>query len=286
MRIPNKNYLTYLSKGTRGALTHLRLAQPRKIKKLRAGAAFGSLYNLITQFTQTKLNKETYNLTKTFSDYVHTIDIIIDNPNYTPRQKAQFSVHHLKQSAELNTQLNKFVNQLKRTKLTKEQKNSIIKLAAQFRRKTVKEVEETMKNPFDSKENTLRGVEQTTGEFLGTIAQMHAIMHNLSLKQTTETKKNFKTIGCALQLRDDFRDCALDYGHVQNTTVSVAQKYPKELEKIQQRRQQNIPRDWARKNIPKTFFEITQTFEKYIEQLPNNPQANKLAKMCRSLFYM
>jgi geranylgeranyl pyrophosphate synthase len=115
---------------------------------------------------------------------------------------------------------------------------------------------------------------------------MLCIANNIPETKAKPICKAFELLGCAFQLRDDYRDCTIDFGVGQNIAISIAMNHPAEFAKIERSRQQNVPKDWAKKNLPQTLSELDNVFETYLSQVPQIEKRDHLLAVARDLYYM
>jgi hypothetical protein len=231
-------------------------------------------------------NKDIYNLAQAFKNYVIELDALIDKSSAQVRKKRSFNRKDLDELIEIKPFITDFLKQLKQMNLNKGQRDRIIKAFAKFRRRATIGVDRSVRDPFADINEVMKGIEQTGGEFFGTTVEIMATAYGLNSKQVNELNGAFQTLGTAMQFRDDFRDCSHDFGIVQNSTISIAKKYPLEFARIEKVKQQEIPRMWARKNLSETMKEVDRLFEYYLDKLPKTKQGQYLVQVCRDAHYM
>jgi hypothetical protein len=286
MKLINRQFLKSAALGVKGGLTHLRLSR-RGLGKIRwtHRAGFGTVFNLFTKVSGKKPDKDIYNLMQSFKNYIMVADPILDSAHYNPRIKRVFTTRDLKKIELIKADASEFVKQLNKMNLPREKKKAIIKCFSDFRRRVIKGINRTMKDPFVSKEEALLGIKETVGDFLGTSAEMAGICYDLEKKKVSELREVFEVFGTSLQLRDDMRDYSLDYGIVQNSFVSIAMSNRREFELIKSMQGKKLSKEWIRTNMPNSLMQTTATFEQILRRMPSTNTGNKIAQVCRDAYY-
>jgi len=241
--------------------------------RMKLSIGFGTVYNLFLRANSKKPDRQTYNLLQALKNYVLFIDPVIDSPDFKARAGKKFSPLDLRAIPESQKGANEFASLLKKSAFSREQKRQIVRIFGDFRRKAVAGIHQTMQNPFADKEKVFRGIEQTSGLFLGTASDIASVCHGIGEQEARVLRTAFENFTNALQIYDDMKDALIDFGVCQNAVVSIAKEHQEEFSRLQEavRTQagKKLSKKWIQKNMPKTMAEATKYFEKYAA----NPQS-------------
>ena len=284
-----KRFLRTVRRAASGVLLHARLSE-RGLGRTRwiHRFGFGTVYGLFLKAHRIKPDKRVYNLLQSFKNYIMVLDPIIDSPEYRNGIVGQFDVRKLKSIPESRQLASGFLEQLNKISLSKEQKKEILRIFTEFRRTATENIARTMKDPFARKEDVLRGIEGTGGLFIGTASDIASICYGLNAERRAISRTAFENFTNGLDLMDDMKDAAIDYGIVQNSIVSISIKYPgehKRLQEIALKRRRKLSKRWLATNMPRTVEEAAIEFEKYMEKIPKNNRTKEIAEAARDAFY-
>lgn len=288
MRIMRRGFWRTAHRAARGTYLHVRLSD-RKLGKrgiiYRAG--LGTVYDLFLKMHSRKPDRGAYNLLQAFKNYALILDPIIDSQNFREKMAERFGTAELRAMPEQQRLVLDFTAQLRALKLPREKERKIMHIMALFRKTAAKGIWETMQNPFAGKEEVFRGIEKTVGPFLGTASEIAGEIYGIGESDARLSYKAFENFGNALQILDDARDAAKDYGIVQNSIVPISLQYTEAHRKLKQAAvsRRKISRRWIYRNMPNTMRDAEAKFEEYIARIPPGEKTASITMAAKDAFY-
>ena len=198
------------------------------------------------------------------SDYVCRIDDILDQ---AIRPSVETEQLKYKKDIVARKMISRFVGQVKKLPLTKQERNAIIRLVADFRKNAIAALVKFEKNPNPTKQDILMVKENTTGSMAVVGISVLNICERIPKKEARELEEAFSNLFMAAQIADDIFDLRIDrQNRVPNLALVVLKEHPQELNKALKR--QKITMLWFRRSCPASYKELMHLCEGYISKIP------------------
>jgi hypothetical protein len=236
---------------------------PRLSGNVRKPYQFALMVNRTRErWTKKRTDPRAFLTAEAFSEYVGRIDDLVDELN-SPDPSNQ---KHYKSDSIAKRHSANFVRSAKQLALSREQKREIIKIAADFRRKSFNQLSKFRTMP-QTLENIIHEKEVMTGGYARMIAAMLNVASPIRASERTKMEKAFFDAGLPLQIYDDLVDVHVD--RVQGTAnivTAVLEKHPAELTRAIGRKK--LTPLWMRVHCPRSYAQIMDIMHTYLDRLP------------------